>query len=153
MTLDEQKATVESVNHPKHYVDHPSGIECVDIAERLSFNLGNALKYIWRSGKKAPERAQEDLQKAQWYLTRERWVLDDEGHEIVQTGCGNVVRVLARKVMEKESSTSILFQALNEIRATTDDEAVTGGGRAPEEAIGRILFALDSHLMRKKDPK
>ena len=38
----------DPVNHPKHYTDHPSGIECIQITEHMGFNLGNALKYIWR---------------------------------------------------------------------------------------------------------
>ena len=56
-------------NHPKHYTDHPSGIECIQITEHMSFNLGNALKYIWRCDLK--KDAVEDLRKARWYLDRE----------------------------------------------------------------------------------
>ena len=59
----------DPVNHPKHYTDHPSGIECIQITEHMSFNLGNALKYIWRCDLKAD--AIEDLKKAKWYLERE----------------------------------------------------------------------------------
>jgi hypothetical protein len=36
----------EKVDHPAHYNLHPSGVECVDIAEHYDFNLGNAIKYI-----------------------------------------------------------------------------------------------------------
>jgi hypothetical protein len=59
----------DNVNHPPHYNAHPSGIECVELSEVLSFNLGNALKYVWRAGKKGSEA--EDLKKAEWYLCRE----------------------------------------------------------------------------------
>ncbi len=59
----------DSVNHPSHYTQHPSGIECIQIAEHMSFNLGNALKYIWRADLKG--NALEDLQKAKWYIERE----------------------------------------------------------------------------------
>lgn len=59
----------DPVNHPKHYTNHPSGIECITITEHMSFNLGNALKYIWRSDLK--HDAIEDLKKARWYLDRE----------------------------------------------------------------------------------
>ena len=38
----------DAVNHPKHYTGHPSGIECIQVTEHMGFNLGNALKYIWR---------------------------------------------------------------------------------------------------------
>lgn len=57
------------VNHPKHYTKHPSGIECIQITEHMSFCLGNAMKYIWRADLK--RKAVEDLQKAIWYIQRE----------------------------------------------------------------------------------
>jgi len=57
------------VNHPPHYKSHPSGVECIQITEHMNFNLGNAVKYIWRSDLKAD--AVEDLQKAVWYVNRE----------------------------------------------------------------------------------
>jgi len=63
------KQMVENVNHPKHYTGHPSGIECITITEWMSFNLGNALKYIWRCDLK--KDAIEDLEKARWYIDRE----------------------------------------------------------------------------------
>jgi hypothetical protein len=67
-----QVATVKSndpVNHPKHYTNHPSGIECIQITEHMGFNLGNAIKYIWRADLKAD--AIEDMKKAVWYIQRE----------------------------------------------------------------------------------
>ena len=57
-----------AVNHPKHYNTHPSGVECIDIVEHFSFNVGNAIKYLWRSGLKGYEL--EDLHKARWYIDR-----------------------------------------------------------------------------------
>ena len=57
----------DTVNHPAHY-NHPSGIECIDVVEWCSFNLGNAIKYIWRYDKK---NGVEDLRKAVWYIQRE----------------------------------------------------------------------------------
>lgn len=57
------------VNHPKHYNSHPSGIECIQVTEHMGFNLGNAVKYIWRADLK--NDALEDLKKAVWYLQRE----------------------------------------------------------------------------------
>lgn len=59
-----------AVNHPKHYNEHPSGVECIDVVEHMTFNLGNAVKYLWRAGKKGP--TDEDLRKAVWYIERER---------------------------------------------------------------------------------
>lgn len=59
----------DSVNHPKHYTSHPSGIECIQITEHMGFNLGNAVKYVWRADLK--HDAIEDLRKAVWYIERE----------------------------------------------------------------------------------
>ena len=60
---------MEQVNHPKHYTSHPSGVECIEITEHMNFNLGNAIKYIWRASLKGKEI--EDLRKARWYVERE----------------------------------------------------------------------------------
>ncbi len=59
----------DAVNHPKHYNSHPSGVECITVAEHMGFNLGNAMKYIWRADEK--HDPVEDLKKAVWYINRE----------------------------------------------------------------------------------
>ena len=59
----------EQVYSPKHYTAHPSGVECITITEHFSFNIGNAVKYLWRCGLKGDEI--EDLKKARWYIDRE----------------------------------------------------------------------------------
>ena len=59
-----------AVDHPKHY-NAIDGIECIDVVEQMNFNLGNAVKYIWRSPH--TDKSVEDLQKAIWYLNREIW--------------------------------------------------------------------------------
>lgn len=58
----------DPVNHPKHYTEHPSGVECIQITEHMNFCLGNATKYIWRADLKG---GVEDLEKARWYINRE----------------------------------------------------------------------------------
>lgn len=71
-SYDEDEAgQPEAVNHPRHYNDHPSGVECITIVEEFNFNLGNAIKYIWRAGLKPGADAQQDLAKALWYIQRE----------------------------------------------------------------------------------
>jgi hypothetical protein len=59
----------DPVNHPTHYTAHPSGVECITVTEWMGFNLGNAVKYIWRADEKGD--ALQDLEKAKWYLDRE----------------------------------------------------------------------------------
>ena len=59
----------DPVNHPSHYTQHPSGVECIQVTEHFNFNKGNAIKYIWRAGDKGNEI--QDLEKAAWYCLRE----------------------------------------------------------------------------------
>ena len=59
----------DDVNHPPHYTQHPSGVECITITEAFNFNVGNAIKYLWRAGLKGD--ALEDMRKAAWYVQRE----------------------------------------------------------------------------------
>ena len=59
----------DPVKHPAHYTSHKSGIECIQVTEHMNFNLGNAIKYIWRADLKG--NALEDLEKAKFYIDRE----------------------------------------------------------------------------------
>lgn len=73
--MDEDVAP-ERVNHPQHYA-LPNGLEAIDIARHLSFNLGNVVKYVVRAGRKSEqglsnsEKRLEDLKKALFYLQDE----------------------------------------------------------------------------------
>lgn len=58
-----------NVEHPKHYNSHPANVECIDIVEHFSFNIGNVIKYVWRAEYKGNEL--EDLKKAEFYIRRE----------------------------------------------------------------------------------
>ncbi len=57
--------------NPDHYKQHPSGVECIQIAEHFTFNIGQVYKYTWRCGLKDSEPVLRDLEKAKWYLERE----------------------------------------------------------------------------------
>ena len=59
----------DPVNHPAHYTSHPSGIEAIQVTRHMNFNIGNAMKYLWRAGLK-DDRIQ-DLQKARFYISDE----------------------------------------------------------------------------------
>ena len=64
----------EHVNHPSHYNSHPSGVECIDIIRHYCYDIGAAIKYLWRAGLKKEEgmtdreKEIEDLQKAIWHI-------------------------------------------------------------------------------------
>jgi hypothetical protein len=61
---------MSEIDHPPHYTRHPSGVECITVTEHMSFNCGNAVKYIWRADHKH-ESPLGDLKKARWYIGRE----------------------------------------------------------------------------------
>jgi hypothetical protein len=63
--------TPDPVNHPDHYTSHPSGVEVIEITRWMTFNKGNAVKYILRAGLKPGSYETEDLEKAIWYLKDE----------------------------------------------------------------------------------
>jgi len=58
----------DQVNHPTHYNNHPSRIQCIEVTQFMSFTLGNAFKYLFRADQKNGE---QDYRKALWYLNRE----------------------------------------------------------------------------------
>ena len=87
----------EYVNHPPHYnwLKDKCGVEVIDIARHLDFNLGNAIKYILRAGKKPiinnntidfNKSAIQDLNKAIWYINDKIKMLENE---INKTKCRN----------------------------------------------------------------
>ena len=59
-----------NVDHPKHYNQHPSGVECIEITQHYDFCIGNAIKYLWRAGIKNQHTTVEDLKKAIWYINK-----------------------------------------------------------------------------------
>lgn len=67
----------DPVNHPAHYA---GAIECIDALESIGvgkdFCHGNAIKYLWRLGKK--DNALQDARKAKWYLDRLISILEKE---------------------------------------------------------------------------
>jgi hypothetical protein len=61
----------DPVNHPSHYTSDPSGVECIQITRHRNFNIGNAIKYLWRCGLKDRDATVQDLEKAIWYIQDE----------------------------------------------------------------------------------
>lgn len=64
---------MSNVDHPSHYGGESNVYEVIKVirAWGLNFNLGNAVKYIGRAGKKDPDKYIEDLEKAVWYINDE----------------------------------------------------------------------------------
>lgn len=118
--------------NPDHYKASVSGIECIEITRWLSFNLGNAVKYLWRCGLKDDPTL--EVQKAIWYLSDEidrlarpvaSWVLpvqmlrwaDDFGHHL-QTMTDSPVREVLYDIREAvaDQSVSMLKSARQQLR-------------------------------------
>jgi hypothetical protein len=120
----------DPVNHPKHYTSHPSGIECIDITRHMGFNLGNAMKYIWRADLKAD--AIEDMQKAVWYI-------HDEIKKRRRAQLEAAIAILKARQREKTNADTV-----NAAQAAQDNvgnvgadapvyaERANGGGYAPD---------------------
>lgn len=66
----------DAVNHPNHYGGEDDPYEAIKVIEawKLSFNLGNTLKYIKRRSSKG--ELLENLKKSRWYLDREIQTLE-----------------------------------------------------------------------------
>lgn len=70
-------AVSNNVEHPAHYNQHPSGIEAIEVVRHYSFNIGSAIKYLWRAGLKADVTIEDgnaeiqDMEKAVWYIQDE----------------------------------------------------------------------------------
>lgn len=64
----------EQVNHPQHYNGREDGLECIDVIRYYIYDIGAAIKYLWRAGLKHSagktdrEKEIEDLRKALWYV-------------------------------------------------------------------------------------
>ena len=80
----------DAVNHPSHYtwLKEKCGIEVIDITRHLDFDLGNAIKYILRAGRKPVVEENksdfhagtiQDLKKAIWYLQDKIKTMENEG--------------------------------------------------------------------------
>lgn len=61
----------DPISAPSHYTAHPSGVEALQITAHHSFNVGNAIKYLWRMGLKDGEAELKDLSKALFYVYAE----------------------------------------------------------------------------------
>lgn len=60
----------EEVHAPPWYTWHPADIECKEIAEEFNYNIGCAIKYLWRHRHKGDDPI-PDLMKAGEYIQNE----------------------------------------------------------------------------------
>lgn len=110
----------EHVNHPIHY--RKGKIEVIEMIRdnKMSFCLGNALKYISRAGHKDPDKFKEDLRKSIWYLEYEltngsnpthrithKYDIDDYCSQILDTNLSKAARYITLASRDSEYTLSI----------------------------------------------
>lgn len=83
---DDTEPRASEVDHPSHYAGGDTKcskcgrpIECIDVIEHMTFSIGNAVKYLWRAGRKAKVPTKQDYEKAIWYIRREIERLEKAG--------------------------------------------------------------------------
>ena len=125
-----------SVDHPSHYAyDH----EPIDVIAdwKLSFNLGNVVKYVARAKKKG--NYLEDLQKAQFYLE----------HEIKWFEANNTIFTDSGESIEKDRLLGTIEAAMQgEIEAERDSaiaDLTSLANKVQRESFGRFSCEYCKH--------
>lgn len=82
-TLTGYLKEVKAVEHPEHYSGKVECIDCIEsaVAELNGFEgflAGNVIKYVFRFKRK---NGKEDLQKAEWYLSKLMEMQEDNENE------------------------------------------------------------------------
>ena len=65
-TMDTAKSVADAIHHPKHYTSDDCGVEAIEVTSLLPACISNAVKYVWRCGKKDEDL--QELKKALWYI-------------------------------------------------------------------------------------
>lgn len=112
-------------------------VELIDLIERLTFNVGNAVKYLVRAGRKS-ESPVEDLEKAIWYAERELFRV---------TGKPNALKAEVESLREKlrvEEERRAQYQAVDAAarRFVEAERASLGKSSADEFAL--LTAAVDA---------
>lgn len=114
----EQIMKQEDPTNPTYYRDF-DGVENIQVAERLNFLLGNAEKYIVRAGDKNRDTLVEDLQKAVWYLERQKSTMVNESASLEFDLTGIEWKKIAWKLPHNRSQA--MFHLLNGDICRIDD--------------------------------
>ena len=108
----ESNMKCEEVDHPKHYQNGlKTEVECIMFTRNLSFDLGNAFKYVWRAGMK--DDITQDIQKALWYL-------DDASVYNISAGAPELEDFLPKSSLEWWKYVALRFILRGEARQAYD---------------------------------
>jgi len=141
----------DPVNKPSHYAEGRQ-FETIEVIEdwKLSYRLGNCVKYISRAGRKGDRK--QDLEKAAWYLQREIEAIDkpsqyappaDVQYEDVLEYYGQSVDLQEAWPSESTGNVDILF---------TDDEFDLYA-TSWDPSLGPVEISMDevADILARKD--
>lgn len=133
----------DAVDHPRHYNSHPSGVEAIIICEHLTFNVGNAVKYLFRAGIKTPDPI-EDLKKAAWYIARELWRLTKKpgAEELFRSECD----ALRRRIVEQDAELVDYEKTVTALREQLREEQARRASYQAVDAAARRFIAVVERL-------
>ena len=135
----------DPVNHPKHYTSHPSGVEAIEIARHASFNIGNVIKYCWRSGLKDGNPSVQDLRKAKWYLEDEIRRIEGKPDHVLDMAPGEGIAKILRGDYHNDVKSGI-----DDVAAKIN-EAVNPLGEFAD-IPGESLDALEAEMKKSAAP-
>lgn len=100
----------DMINHPNHYNWAP--VECLEIAEHYSFDIGNTIKYVYRRNFK--DSPLKDLLKAEFYLNRAAAEAVRTRQDFVSSNDKRLTDQACIIMMEHDSDMEQFWQALKD---------------------------------------
>ena len=100
----------DAVDHPRHYNNHPSGVECIELNRQFAGSLAAAIKYAFRLGQK--DDPIQDAEKCLWYLADANASAPHWQDHLARFATEPAVRVWIDKVMDAEPPGSLLYELL-----------------------------------------
>lgn len=123
--------------NPSHYNSHPSGIQAIEVTRHMNFNVGNAMKYLWRAGLKGS--AVEDLKKAAWYISDEIGKLDPSAGKGV---AGKVVGDLQNQLRAQKEISATRLKRIARLEAYLQKLSRLGNGESPGNSEGNLIAQI-----------
>lgn len=112
----------DNVNHPKHYNNHPSGVEYKEISKWLSGCIVQAFQYVWRAGSKDDNPKEQDLQKAIFWINEELTIPYDSAYSIPFGQTVLMDKVLEHEIGYKHNALKAIYMS-NHFSSTERDRA------------------------------
>ena len=140
----------DNVSHPTHYTQGPihpvcgEVVECITVTEHHNFNVGNAIKYLWRADHK--DNALEDLAKAAQYIQfeidrrkyeaarNEPPLFDEPGPYVGKAEAREDDAGLDVKVTVSDDAPAWFSALVKSLQDTLPGVVITSGGWGPKAA-------------------